>query len=72
MTFQLGECLLLKLLDREGMSQAEFARRMQCSRQYVHRLTKKKETMSLIFAINASYILNCDWKSFYTLTGSRE
>lgn len=65
--FSLGECRLLELLEREGLSQAEFARRMKCSRQYVNQLISGEATMSLIFAINAAFVLNCHVTDLYIL-----
>lgn len=67
MAFLLGECLLLQQLSKNTMSQAEFARRMKCSRQYVHKLASGGDTMSLEFAINAAYILNCRVTDLYVL-----
>ena len=40
---------------------------MGCSRQYVSGLMKGNETMSLIFAINASILLECDVTDLYEL-----
>jgi transcriptional regulator with XRE-family HTH domain len=71
MAFLLGECLLLEILNEKGMSQAEFARRMDCSRQYVSQLISGDATMSLQFAINASFLLDCDYRRFYRLIHSR-
>lgn len=67
MAFRLGECLLQQQLDKRNISQSEFARRMKCSRQHVNNLIKGKRVMSLEFAINASYILNCDLKDLYEI-----
>lgn len=67
MAFQLGECLLRYQLRRNGMTPAEFARRMGCTRQFVDKLMNGTKTMSLEFAINAGELLNCDPKDFYVL-----
>lgn len=67
MAFSLGECLLRYQLKRNNMKPAEFARRMGVSRQYVNDLMKGETTMSLIFSINAGYILNCEPTDFYRL-----
>ncbi|ASA22051.1 helix-turn-helix transcriptional regulator [Paenibacillus donghaensis] len=76
MAFLLGECLLLELLEQVDMSQAEFAKRLKCSRQYVGQLITKKDnaTMSLEFAINAADVLGCSVNELYTLreTSSRK
>ncbi|MFD1954259.1 transcriptional regulator [Paenibacillus thailandensis] len=73
MAFLLGECLLQDHLNRKGMSQSEFARRMGCSRQFVSQLIAGKAFMSLEFAINAAYILECKPTDFYILeTGKRK
>lgn len=67
MAFQLGECQLLVLIERKGWSQAEFAKRMKCSRQYVNDLIKNKSNMSLTFAINAAELLDCNVKDLHKL-----
>lgn len=67
MAFALGECLLQDYLDKKGWTQSEFSRRMDCSRQYVNALVSGKEKMSLEFAINASYILECRITDLYVL-----
>ncbi|MBB6675963.1 helix-turn-helix transcriptional regulator [Cohnella lubricantis] len=53
------------------MSQAEFARRMDCTPQYVSGLISGNETMSLEFAINAAFILKCRVTDLYILIPSR-
>ncbi|OMD29161.1 hypothetical protein BJP48_18900 [Paenibacillus odorifer] len=70
MAFLLGECLLLDRLKDVGMSQADFAKRLNCSRQYVGQLVSNKARMSLEFAINAADVLDCSVKSLYTLRES--
>jgi len=72
MAFDLGECRLRYQLDRNNMRPAEFARRMKCTRQYVNDLLNGDATMSLIFAINAGYILNCNPQDFYELVARQE
>ena len=74
MAFRLGECLLLNVLKRRNMSQSEFARRMNVSRQYIHRLATNQKVMSLEFAINACYVLDCDILDLYVIetTGRQE
>ncbi|OAS13237.1 helix-turn-helix transcriptional regulator [Paenibacillus oryzisoli] len=67
MAFRIGECLLLTLLHNRNMSQAEFARKLECSRQYVHGLINGTETMSLEFALNAAHILECSVNDLYHL-----
>lgn len=67
MAFLLGECLLKQLIDDNGLTQAEFARRMECSPQFISGLIRGKEKMSLEFAINASLKLDCDVKELYEL-----
>lgn len=67
MAFLLGECLLLNILEKKGMSQADFARRMKCSRAFVSQLITGDSKMSLEFAINAAYILECTVSDFYVL-----
>ncbi|EJL45670.1 putative transcriptional regulator [Brevibacillus sp. CF112] len=72
MAFQLGECLLLTLLHKKNMSQAEFARRMGVSRQYVNQLINGETTMSLIFAINAAHVLGCQITDLYKIVSNRK
>jgi len=67
MAFLLGECLLLDRLNDRKMSQAEFARKMECSPAYVSGLISGKEKMSLEFAINAAQILKCRVTDLYIL-----
>ena len=72
MAFLLGECLLLDILKANNMTQAKFARKMGCSRQYVNQLISGDAVMSLEFAINAALVLNCQVIDFYVLKGSRQ
>lgn len=72
MAFRLGECLLLDILERKNMTQAEFARRMKVSRQYVNRIATGEDTMSLEFAINAAHILGCRVTDLYILRSRKE
>jgi plasmid maintenance system antidote protein VapI len=74
MAFLLGECQLQSLLKRANMKPAEFARQMECSRTYVSDLISGDKTMSLEFAINAAYILDCEVNELYALrrSGSRK
>ncbi|MCM3632906.1 helix-turn-helix transcriptional regulator [Paenibacillus camelliae] len=67
MTFILGECLLLSRLKEKGISQAEFARRMECTEAFVSQLIHKKSNMSLEFAIIAAHLLECRVTDFYVL-----
>lgn len=67
MAFLLGECLLQNWLDKRNMTQAEFARRMGCSRGYVSQLISGKSFMSLEFAINAAHLLECQVADLYVL-----
>ncbi|MFU1797652.1 helix-turn-helix domain-containing protein [Paenibacillus azoreducens] len=64
MTLQLGDCLLLERLKEKGISQAEFARRMGITRQYVNKLIHRERTMSIEFAINAANILGIPVSEF--------
>ncbi|MGN7359988.1 helix-turn-helix domain-containing protein [Paenibacillus sp. SAF-054] len=72
MAFLLGECLLLDRLDEKGITPAEFARHMGCSRSYVSQLISGKAKMSLPFAINAAHYLGCHVTDFYVLHWSRD
>jgi plasmid maintenance system antidote protein VapI len=67
MSYKLGECLLLQRIENKGWSQAEFARKMKVSRQYINKLVAGKSKMSLEFAINASHLLECHVVDFYVL-----
>lgn|GEM_PF-4311451 len=67
MAFLLGDCLLQDRLDDKGITQAEFARHMKCSRSYVSQLISGEAKMSLTFAINAAYFLNCRVTDLYVL-----
>jgi transcriptional regulator with XRE-family HTH domain len=72
MAFRLGECLLLDRLEEKGITQAEFARHMNCSRSYVSQLISGKAKMSLEFAINAAHFLNCRVTDLYVLRWSSD
>lgn len=65
MAFVLVECLLLEILVRKKMSQAKFARLMKVERQFIHSLIIMERIMSYEFAVNASFILECDMSEFY-------
>lgn len=67
MSLQLGDCLLLERLNEKGMTQAEFAKRMGVSRQYVGKLIDGSRKMSLEFAFNAAQILGCRITDLYIL-----
>jgi plasmid maintenance system antidote protein VapI len=67
MAFQLAECLLPKLLKKINMSQAEFARRLGVTRQYIHKLIIGTSTMSLEMAVNAAFILECQVNDLYKI-----
>jgi len=67
LAFLLGDCLLQDRLDDKGITQAEFARHMKCSRSYVSQLISGEAKMSLTFAINAAYFLNCRVTDLYVL-----
>lgn len=71
MPFLLGECLLRDRLDVRGITPSEFARKMGVSRQYINKLMSGEKVMSLEFAINAAYLLECRPSDFYVLTWSR-
>ncbi|RJE88587.1 XRE family transcriptional regulator [Paenibacillus sp. 1011MAR3C5] len=71
MAFLLGECLLRERLEDAKMTQAEFARRMECSPQYVSGLISGKERMSLEFAINSSFVLKCRVTDLHILVPAR-
>jgi transcriptional regulator with XRE-family HTH domain len=68
LAFVISECLLLDLLKKKNMSQAEFARKLGVSRQFVHDLIILKKFMSYEFAVNASFILDCEMHSLYKTT----
>ncbi|MCA4755533.1 helix-turn-helix domain-containing protein [Paenibacillus glucanolyticus] len=67
MAFLLGDCLLLDRLKDKGITQAEFARYMKCSRSYVSQLISGDAKMSLTFAINAAHFLECRVTDLYVL-----
>lgn len=67
MAFRIGECLLPIRLKEKGIKPVEFAKAMECSRQYVSGLIKGTETMSLEFAINAAVVLECEITDLYKL-----
>ncbi|TYA10951.1 helix-turn-helix transcriptional regulator [Paenibacillus faecis] len=72
MAFLLGECLLLDRLKEKGVTQAEFSRRMKCSRAYVTQLIYGDSKMSLEFAINAAHFLECRVTDLYVLEWSSD
>lgn len=67
MAYLLGDCLLLDRLKEREMTQSEFARRIDCSRQFVSQLISGDAFMTLEFAINAAEILGCRTTDFYIL-----
>ncbi|OMF54658.1 hypothetical protein BK138_15985 [Paenibacillus rhizosphaerae] len=67
MHYKLGKCLLLSLINRKGWTQAEFARRMGVTRQFVNDLISGKAKMSFEFAINAAHLLDCSTSDLYEL-----
>ncbi|WP_445323770.1 helix-turn-helix domain-containing protein [Paenibacillus sp. FSL R5-0407] len=72
MSYVLGECLLLDRLREKGVSRAEFARALKCTRAYVTQLINGDAHMSLTFAINAAHYLGCRVTDLYVLTWSNE
>lgn len=70
MAFLLGECLLPDRLEEKGISQADFARHMKCSRSFVTQVITGQARMSLEFAINAAHYLNCRVTDLYVLNWS--
>ncbi|TQS01397.1 helix-turn-helix transcriptional regulator [Paenibacillus ottowii] len=67
MDYRLGACLLLERLEENKMNQADFARVMGVSRQFVNKLITGERKMSLEFAFNAAYRLNCRITDLYVL-----
>lgn len=67
MDYRLGACLLLERLEENKMNQADFARAMGVSRQFVNKLITGERKMSLEFAFNAAYRLNCRITDLYVL-----
>lgn len=62
----LGESRLPQLLKRaNNMRQAEFARRLGVSRQYVTKIITKERVLSYERALLASYILDCQVEELY-------
>lgn len=70
MAFSLGECLLQDQLEKKGVTPAEFARHMKCSRSFVSQLISGDANMSLTFAINATHYLECTINDLYVLQWS--
>lgn len=70
MAYLLGECLLLDRLKEKNISQAAFAKHMDCSRSFVTQLINGDSKMSLEFAINAAHYLNCRVTDLYVLNWS--
>ncbi|OAB31736.1 hypothetical protein PMSD_18290 [Paenibacillus macquariensis subsp. defensor] len=67
MPYTLGECSLMDQLRKKGITPAEFARHMKCSRSFVSQLVSGKANMSLEFAINAAHYLDCRVNDLYAL-----
>lgn len=65
---KLGGSRLPELLSKRNMTQAEFARRLGTSRQFVNKVIKKEKTLSLEQAFNAASILQCSVNDLYNLT----
>ncbi|WP_442955984.1 helix-turn-helix transcriptional regulator [Paenibacillus sp. MMO-58] len=64
---RMGRCRLSEHLNRIGMSQAEFARRINLSEPVVSRLVSGQKKLNLERALQASYILACTVEELYEL-----
>lgn len=65
MRYAIERCLLLDLLKDRGLTQAEFARRMEVPRQTVTKWIKLQNIMELETVYRASRVLNCSMDAFY-------
>jgi len=59
LTLRLGESRIPLLCRHRGITQAELARRLGVSRQFIHKVIKRERNFSLEQAINAASILDC-------------
>lgn len=66
-SLRLGESRLPSLLRKADMTQAEFARRLGVSRQYITKIIKRERTFTLEQGIHAGFILNCDTNDLYVI-----
>lgn len=67
MAILIGECLLRQRLREAKMTQSEFARRLNISRQMVSKYVNDEKIMSLEMCFNAAHVLNCSVYDLYVL-----
>lgn len=65
MALQYGRSRLPELLKEKGMSQAEFARRMNKTAAYVSQIISGNSNFSLMSAKKAALILDCTIDDLY-------
>jgi DNA-binding XRE family transcriptional regulator len=59
LTLQLGDSRLPELCERAKISQAELARQLGVSRQFIYKVNKREKNFTLAQGIQASIILKC-------------
>nr|WP_217597301.1 helix-turn-helix transcriptional regulator [Cohnella sp. GbtcB17] len=66
-TLQLGASRLTYLCKRAGINQAELARRMGLSRQFITKVKLREKNFTLAQGIQAAMILGCEPKDLHEL-----
>ena len=67
MAYFVGKCQLQVLLDRNGISQQELAKRLGITRQQVNKYSRDKTVMSYQVAYNIAEILGCNMSELYQM-----
>ncbi|RUS42257.1 helix-turn-helix transcriptional regulator [Cohnella sp. AR92] len=58
-SLHLGESRVPELCRKRGITQAELARRLGVTRQFIYKVNQRLANFSFEQAINAAYILDC-------------
>lgn len=66
-SLRLGESRIPEHCRRMKISQAEFARRLGVSRQFVHLVNKRERDLSFEQALNAAQILQCTMEDLHVI-----
>ena len=67
MTYKVGKCLLPVHLQRNRLSQQDFADRIGKTKQTVHKWVDNESIMSYQSALNASKELGCKMEELYEI-----
>ena len=66
-SLRLGESRLPELCKRKKISQAELARRLGVSRQFIYKVRKRLKDFSFEQAANAAFILDCQIEDLHVM-----